>query len=102
MSMQNKILFVCALLPACLVGCLRASKPAATDVQCPQLITQAQSLYASKAKSLDSVIAEQAANLITAAKIDQEHQEFITCMDKASRAIKIIDPDAEISVQYNN
>jgi hypothetical protein len=91
-----------AILLLSLAGCLRKTNTEPMSVQCPRLIKQAQDLYDSKAKSSDKAVANQAANLITGAKIDQEHQEFIQCMDKASRAIKLIDPSAVLSVQYNN
>lgn len=100
--MRYLTLLATALLTLCTTGCMHRPNTEPTDVQCPRLIKQAQNLYASKAKSLDKVIADQAANLITASKIDQEHQEFIQCMDKSSRAIKLIDPSAQISVQYKN
>lgn len=100
--MRYQTFIATALLPLCLAGCLRQPKTESMDVQCPRLIKQAQDVYTNKARNQDKTIADQAANLITGAKIDQEHQEFIQCMDKASRAIKLIDPNAELSVQYKN
>ena len=100
--MPYQTLIVTALLSLSLAGCAHKPKYESMNVQCPRLIRQAQDLYSKNAKSRDKVIANQVANLITAAKIDQEHQEFTQCMDKSSRAIKLMDPDAQISVHYSN
>jgi hypothetical protein len=100
--MRSHTFIATMFLSLCMVACMRQTKNEPMDVQCPRLIKQAEEVYANQAKSRDKAIADQAANLITAAKIDREHQEYIQCMDKSSRAIKLIDPTAILSVQYYN
>lgn len=100
--MRYQTVLIMTSLVLLIAGCVHRTKQETMDTQCPRLITQAQALYSKQAKTRDKVIADQAANLITGAKIDQEHREYIQCMDKASRAIKLLDPNAQLSVQYNN
>ena len=96
--MSYPTLFATVFLSLCLAGCAHR-KPESMQAQCPRLITQAQELYSKQARSRDRVVADQAANLITGAKIDREHHEFIQCIDKSSRAIKLLDPNALLSAQ---
>lgn len=100
--MQYQTLLATTLLSLCMAGCIHRTKQEPMDAQCPRLIQQAQDLYSKHAKTRDKVVTDQAANLITGAKIDREHREFIQCIDKSSRAIKLLDPNAQLSVQYNN
>jgi hypothetical protein len=100
--MRNQTVLITTFLVLLISGCVHRTKQESMDMQCPRLITQAQALYSKQAKNRDKLIADQAANLITGAKIDREHREFIQCMDKASRAIKLLDPNAQLSVQYDN
>jgi hypothetical protein len=71
-------------------------------MQCTRLLRQAQDLYQQQAHKRDKRIADQVANLITGAKIAQEHREFMQCLDKSGRAVKLLDPDTQLSVQINN
>ncbi|MBI1422020.1 MAG: hypothetical protein GC149_01055 [Gammaproteobacteria bacterium] len=97
MRIQALLAFV--TLNIALTGCAHRTKQVTVDAQCNRLITQAQELYQQKAQTLNQRIADAADNLITGAKIAMEHREFIPCLDKASRAIKLLDPDATVSVK---
>jgi len=71
-------------------------------MQCTRLLKQAQGLYRQQASKRDKRIDDQAANLITGAKIAQEHREFMQCLDKSGRAVKLLDPDSHLTVQLDN
>jgi hypothetical protein len=100
MRFQSYLAF--ALLLLLMGGCAQRNKQDAVDAQCPKLIAQAQDLYGKLAKSRDKRATDQAANLITGAKIALEHREYIQCIDKSSRAIKLLDPNAVPSIRYYN
>ena len=97
--MRIRVLIAFVLVTSALTGCAHRSKQVSVDVQCSRLIAQAQALYAQKATSRKQRVADAADNLITGAKIAMEHREFIPCLDKASRAITLLDPDASTSAE---
>lgn len=83
-------------------GCLHRTKQEPVDVQCARLLTQAEGLLQQQADKHDKRVRDQSANLITSAKIAREHHEYLQCLDKSARAVKLLDPDSRLSVQVDN
>lgn len=100
--MRYILIITLLMLSLFMTGCAKKGKQESIDSQCQRLIEKARELHAQEAKSRDKVLAEQVANLITAAKIDQEHKDFAQCIDKSTRAIKLLDNDAQLSLGNKN
>ena len=85
-------LCLCLSLLALGPGCAPRHKPTPVDIQCDNAIKAAQARYAAAQASLEgSQRGEIVANLITAARIEQQQAHFINCLDKARRASQLID-----------
>ena len=97
--MRNPAGITLILLSLLITGCAHRPKLSASEAQCVRLTTQAQDLYQRQAKSPDKRTAEQVTNLITAARIDREQGDFIQCIDKATRAIKLLVLNAQLPQQ---
>jgi hypothetical protein len=81
-------LFLALLLPAC------ATKDPyqPMDVQCDTAIHQANSRYEEAKTSLgEEPRGRIIANLITAARIDQQQSRFSRCLEKAKRALDLLE-----------
>lgn len=100
--MRFLTLIAITMLSLLMAGCVHRTKMQPMEEQCVHLMKQAQELYRLQAKTRDRRIADEAANLITGAQIAREHQEFMQCLDKSGRAIKLLDQNAKLSVQYDN
>lgn len=80
----------CLLLSAC----LRASKPQTMDTRCTQALDTARQLYRDNAKTTAASAHALAGQLITAARIARQQQKYVSCLNKSSRAINLLNPAA--------
>jgi hypothetical protein len=67
-------------------GCKRMVKEEPLDLACNKSIQGTTSLLGEVREQLEKNQLGQIENLLTAAKIDQQHQKFAECHDKAQRA----------------
>lgn len=84
-------LILCLLLAATLPGCKRLVKEETLEVSCDKSLKNAQGLLAGHHDKLDKTEATAIENLVTSAKIDQQHLHYATCHDKASRAVQLLE-----------
>lgn len=96
--MRQTTLISILIVSVMATGCLNRNKQETTDQQCLRLVKKAEELQTQLAKTREKIVADQVANLITAAKIDQEHKNFPQCVDKSTRAIKLLDENAQLSL----
>ena len=81
------------VLLALLVGlgaCAKRNKLVSSQTECPQMIKQADELYSARRAQLDKTQSARIANLLEAARIDQELGQHAACLDKASRAMLLV------------
>lgn len=95
--MRFRTLLATLSLTIPMAACMPHTKAETTSSQCRHLIAQAQKLNARQTERDRTT--KQATNLITAAKISDEKQEYISCIDQASRAIELLDPNSVLTVQ---
>lgn len=62
----------------------------AVDIRCENDIKLASNKFQKLGNELDKSTANQLSNLIKAAKIQQQHQRFVDCSEKAQRAIDLM------------
>jgi len=90
MIISRNILTVCLLISLVLPAACARKKAATENQSCQQQIAQAeaelQTKTATLTKSQNSIIS----NLITAAKIHQQHKEEMLCVEKVQRAITLL------------
>lgn len=84
-------LLLCLLLAVTLSGCKRLVKEETLEVACDKSLKNAQTLLAEHQGKLDKTEATTIENLLTSAKIDQQHLHYATCHDKASRAVQLLE-----------
>jgi len=100
--MRHLILSVMALLLVLLTGCANRHKMPNLENLCLRQLSQAQNLFRQPAKDRDNRITDLANNLIIGAKMAREQHEYSQCIDKSSRATKLLNPDAKLAVQVEN
>ena len=62
------------------------------EAACNKSIKNAATLLDAARAQLEKYQINQIENLLTAAKIEQQHQQFAECQDKAQRAIHLLQP----------
>lgn len=72
-------------------ACVRKAYEEPLDVTCAQSLKIAQQQLAALRNKLDKEEALQLENLITAAKIEQQHKKFPVCADHAQRAVILLE-----------
>lgn len=95
--MRFRTLLAVLSLTIPMAACMHNTKAETANDQCRRLIAQAQKLNAHQTHR--DRIDIQVTNLITAAKISDEKQEYISCIDQASRAIELLNPNSVLTVQ---
>jgi len=73
-------------------SCGRKTLP--VDKRCNNSIKQVSTTLKEKSKSLSRTETQRIQNLIKAAKIQQQHRRFNTCVDKMNRALTLMKEDA--------
>jgi len=89
------------LLPGLLLGpgaCAWNDRHTAVHSECPQMIKQAEELYEARQAEFDKMHNTRIANLIKAARRDQEVGQHTSCMDKASRALLLANQTARSDI----
>ena len=82
------------MLSLMLGACAKGNKTLSTQNECKQLLQQADERYNAQRSKIDEAQAARIANLIKAARIDQEHADYTACLDKTSRALLLADQSA--------
>ena len=86
---QYKNYLLIFLFQSILFAC-SSNKSQTIDLQCHSMIKMALSQHDEISKSLVRADNKLIANLITAARIQQQHGKFPDCIDKANRALVLI------------
>jgi hypothetical protein len=63
------------------------------DIQCDEYIKTANNYLLNNGENFDKATRNKITNLIQAAKIQQQHGEFANCIDKAERALSLLDTE---------
>ena len=84
---------LCLIMALANNGCKRMLKEEPLDLACNKSIQSATTLLEKTRTQLEHYQLQQIENLITAAKINQQHQEFPACHDKAQRALQLLQHD---------
>jgi hypothetical protein len=92
MHLLRSLALLC--LPFLLLGCAHRAQTTSPDARCQQLIAQVEQAQNTGSGNLDKRVTLQIRNLITGAKIDFQQRQFIQCLDKSSRALKLLDNNA--------
>jgi len=91
--MTIKITLFCFLACA-IIGCAK-NRPVPLDITCDENIKTASTLLKNTDTKIDPDSLKKIRNLIQAAKIQQQHAEFASCIDKAQRALTLLRSNQE-------
>jgi hypothetical protein len=71
------------------------------SIQCDEDIKQATKSLNVTVSELDKALAKKIENLIEAAKIQQQHEMYPSCIDKAQRALTLLKTDKRATTNKN-
>ncbi len=97
MQIKQTTLALLILILVTSTSCSR-NKVLPVHEQCSKDIEQVSQLLKQKSKSYNKTETNRIQNLVTAAKIQQQHERFNVCVDKMNRALTLMNADA-ISIQ---
>ena len=81
-------------LSLAMISCAK-HRPVPLDVQCDNDIKLASKHFKASNDELDKDMRKKLGNLIKAAKIQQQHGKYPSCIDKAQRALTLLKADEQ-------
>jgi len=82
------------ILSFSVIACAK-NRPISLDIQCDNDIKLATKHLKASTDELDKDIRKKIDNLVRAAKIQQQHAEYPSCIDKAQRALTLLKADEQ-------